>query len=118
MIIQSVGNIFGVGVPSYISRCLGAKRYDEVNGINKRLLKYYHWLWVYYDTAGGTPRIFTCGRKGKRSFDWCHSKGTDCQLGTTVHFQHTLEALLGIPLLRQLGSKPTKNIIQREKPAV
>ena len=30
MIIQSVGNIFGQGAPSYISRCLGGKRYDEV----------------------------------------------------------------------------------------
>lgn len=30
MIIQSVGNIFGYGAPSYISRCLGGKKYDEV----------------------------------------------------------------------------------------
>lgn len=30
MILQSVGNIFGMGAPSYISRCLGAKKYEEV----------------------------------------------------------------------------------------
>lgn len=30
MLIQAVGNVFGNGAPSYISRCLGAKRYDEV----------------------------------------------------------------------------------------
>ena len=30
MLIQAVGNIFGNGAPSYISRRLGAKRYDEV----------------------------------------------------------------------------------------
>ncbi|MCH5265438.1 MAG: hypothetical protein J1F02_06035 [Lachnospiraceae bacterium] len=30
MIIQSVGNIFGYGAPSYISRCLGGKKYEEV----------------------------------------------------------------------------------------
>lgn len=30
MIIQSVGNIFGQGAPSYISRCLGGKKYEEV----------------------------------------------------------------------------------------
>lgn len=28
--LQAVGNMFGLGVPSYISRCLGAKKYDEV----------------------------------------------------------------------------------------
>ena len=30
MLIQAIGNVFGNGAPSYISRCLGAKRYDEV----------------------------------------------------------------------------------------
>ena len=30
MLVQAVGNIFGHGALSYISRCLGAKRYDEV----------------------------------------------------------------------------------------
>lgn len=30
LVIQAVGNIFGNGAPSYISRCLGARRYDEV----------------------------------------------------------------------------------------
>lgn len=30
MVIQAVGNMFGMGAPSYISRCLGAGRYDEV----------------------------------------------------------------------------------------
>lgn len=30
MIIQSVGNIFGQGAPSYISRCLGGKNYEVV----------------------------------------------------------------------------------------
>lgn len=30
MIIQAIGNIFGHGAPSYISRCLGAKKFDEV----------------------------------------------------------------------------------------
>lgn len=30
VIIQAVGNIFGNGAPSYISRSLGAKKYDEV----------------------------------------------------------------------------------------
>lgn len=29
IIIQAIGNIFGNGAPSYISRCLGAKREDE-----------------------------------------------------------------------------------------
>lgn len=29
IIIQTIGNIFGSGAPSYISRCLGAKNYDE-----------------------------------------------------------------------------------------
>lgn len=29
IIIQAVGNIFGSGAPSYISRCLGGKKYDE-----------------------------------------------------------------------------------------
>lgn len=29
MIIQAIGNIFGNGAPSYISRCLGAKREEE-----------------------------------------------------------------------------------------
>lgn len=29
IIIQAVGNIFGSGAPSYISRCLGAKQYDQ-----------------------------------------------------------------------------------------
>lgn len=29
IIIQAIGNIFGSGAPSYISRCLGAKQYDE-----------------------------------------------------------------------------------------
>lgn len=28
--LQAVGNMFGLGAPSYISRCLGAKKYDEV----------------------------------------------------------------------------------------
>lgn len=30
LVIQSVGNIFGNGAPSYISRCLGAKKLEEV----------------------------------------------------------------------------------------
>lgn len=30
MVLQAVGNIVGSGAPSYISRCLGAKNYDEV----------------------------------------------------------------------------------------
>lgn len=30
MVIQAIGNMFGMGAPSYISRCLGAGRYDEV----------------------------------------------------------------------------------------
>lgn len=30
MLIQAIGNVFGNGAPSYISRCLGAKQYDEV----------------------------------------------------------------------------------------
>ncbi len=30
MLIQAIGNVFGNGAPSYISRCLGAKRYEEV----------------------------------------------------------------------------------------
>lgn len=30
MIFQALGNMFGAGAPSYISRCLGAKKYDEV----------------------------------------------------------------------------------------
>lgn len=34
MVIQAIGNIFGNGAPSYISRCLGAKRYDEVKRIS------------------------------------------------------------------------------------
>lgn len=29
IIIQAIGNIFASGAPSYISRCLGAKKYDE-----------------------------------------------------------------------------------------
>ena len=29
MLIQALGNIFGSGAPSYVSRCLGAKHYDE-----------------------------------------------------------------------------------------
>lgn len=29
MVVQAVGNIFGNGAPSYISRCLGAKNYNE-----------------------------------------------------------------------------------------
>lgn len=29
MVLQAVGNIVGSGAPSYISRCLGAKNYDE-----------------------------------------------------------------------------------------
>lgn len=28
--LQAVGNMFGLGAPCYISRCLGAKKYDEV----------------------------------------------------------------------------------------
>ena len=28
--LQAVGNMFGLGAPSYISRCLGTKKYDEV----------------------------------------------------------------------------------------
>lgn len=28
--LQAVGHMFGLGAPSYISRCLGAKKYDEV----------------------------------------------------------------------------------------
>lgn len=28
--LQAVGNMFGLGAPFYISRCLGAKKYDEV----------------------------------------------------------------------------------------
>lgn len=34
MVIQAIGNIFGNGAPSYLSRCLGAKRYDEVRNIS------------------------------------------------------------------------------------
>ncbi len=30
IVVQAVGNIFGNGAPPYISRCMGAKRYDEV----------------------------------------------------------------------------------------
>lgn len=30
LVIQAVGNIFGNGAPSYISRCLGSKQFDEV----------------------------------------------------------------------------------------
>ncbi len=30
MIFQALGNMFGAGAPSYISRCLGAKKYEEV----------------------------------------------------------------------------------------
>lgn len=30
MVIQAIGNVFGNGAPSYISRCLGAKQHDEV----------------------------------------------------------------------------------------
>lgn len=30
MILQAVGNMFGNGAPSYISRCLGAGKYEEV----------------------------------------------------------------------------------------
>ncbi len=30
MIFQALGNMFGSGAPSYISRCLGAKKYEEV----------------------------------------------------------------------------------------
>ncbi len=30
LVIQAIGNIFGNGAPSYISRCLGAKNYEEV----------------------------------------------------------------------------------------
>lgn len=30
LVVQAIGNIFGNGAPSYISRCLGSKRYDEV----------------------------------------------------------------------------------------
>lgn len=29
MVIQAVGNIFGSGVPSYISRCLGAGQEEK-----------------------------------------------------------------------------------------
>lgn len=29
LIIQAIGNIFGSGAPSYISRCLGAKQYEQ-----------------------------------------------------------------------------------------
>ena len=29
MMIQALGNIFGSGAPSYVSRCLGAKKYEE-----------------------------------------------------------------------------------------
>lgn len=28
--LQALGNMFGLGAPSYISRCLGAKKYEEV----------------------------------------------------------------------------------------
>ena len=30
IVVQAVGNIFGNGAPPYISRCMGAKNYDEV----------------------------------------------------------------------------------------
>ena len=30
MIFQALGNMFGAGAPSYISRCLGEKKYEEV----------------------------------------------------------------------------------------
>ncbi len=30
LLFQVLGNMFGAGAPSYISRCLGAARYDEV----------------------------------------------------------------------------------------
>lgn len=30
LVFQALGNMFGAGAPSYISRCLGAGRYDEV----------------------------------------------------------------------------------------
>lgn len=28
--LQAIGNMFGLGAPSYISRCLGARKYEEV----------------------------------------------------------------------------------------
>lgn len=34
MVMQAVGNMVGLGAPSYISRCLGAGRYDEVRKIS------------------------------------------------------------------------------------
>lgn len=30
LVMQAVGNVFGNGAPSYISRCLGGRRYNEV----------------------------------------------------------------------------------------
>lgn len=33
-IIQAVGNAFGNGAPSYISRCLGSKEYDQVRKVS------------------------------------------------------------------------------------
>ena len=44
MLIQAIGNVFGNGAPSYISRCLGAKRYEEVertSGANIGLTRAY-----------------------------------------------------------------------------
>lgn len=29
MVIQAIGNMFGIGAPAYISRCLGAGNFDE-----------------------------------------------------------------------------------------
>ncbi len=34
IIMQAVGSIFGIGVAPYISRCLGAKKYDEVKKVS------------------------------------------------------------------------------------
>lgn len=30
IIMQAIGSIFGIGVAPYISRCLGAQKYDEI----------------------------------------------------------------------------------------
>lgn len=34
IVVQSIGNIFGIGASPYISRCLGAKEYDKVKKVS------------------------------------------------------------------------------------
>lgn len=51
LIIQAIGNIFGSGAPSYISRCLGARNYDEARHTSAVSL---------YSALAGTLIITVC----------------------------------------------------------